>query len=229
MKTQERSASASVVDGALSRISSSEQNHNSNFLLVLGHALNADGTPKRELVARLETALYASEIYPAAKLIVSGGGEASGLKEAEVMKHWLEEKGVAGGRILMELDSRDTVENITMSTTLLTQMKARAVCLITGAYHIDRALCLLLSHLKFINKNMDVSHLVSTTNDTEQASKENLIRERFLLFKDLGRIFGIWKNRDWKQSFESTLTPPLKIDDSHSTHKVSRVSEQIKI
>jgi uncharacterized SAM-binding protein YcdF (DUF218 family) len=174
-------------------MSITEQNQDSDFLLVLGHVLNADGTPKRELVARLETALYASEIYPAAKCIVSGGGEAAGFKEAEVMKHWLEEKGVASSRILMELDSRDTVENITMSTTLLIQVKARSVCLITGEYHIDRALYLLLSHLKFINKSMDVSHLVSTTNDTERVSKENLIRERFLLFKDSGRILGSGK------------------------------------
>ena len=192
-----------------------EQNQNSDFLLVLGHVLNADGTPKRELVARLETALSASEIYPAAKFIVSGGGEAAGFKEAEVMKLWLEENGVASGRILMELNSRDTVENIILSTRLLTQMKARSVCLITGVYHMDRALYLLASHLKLINKNMDVSYLVSTTNDTDRTSKENLIRERFLLFKDLGRIFEIWQNQDRKQSSESTLTPPLKMDASH--------------
>jgi len=212
MKTQVRSLSVSVVDEILSHISPLEQNQDIDFFVVLGHVLNTDGTPKRELVARLETALYASEIRPTAKIVVSGGGEAAGLKEAEVMKHWLEEKGVSSDRILMESNSRDTVENITMSTTLLTQAKARSVCLITGAQHIKRALYLLLSHLNFTNKKMDVSHLVSTANDTEQTSKESLMRERFLLFKDLGRIFGVWQNRDWKQSPESTLSPPLRMD-----------------
>lgn len=200
-----------------------EHHQDSGFLLVLGHVLNADGTPKRELVARLETALSASKIYPAAKLVVSGGGEIEGFKEAEVMKRWLEDKGVASGRIVMELDSRDTVENITMSTTLLTQVEARSVCLITGAYHIDRALYLLLTHLKLNNKSMNVSHLVSTTNDTEQISKENLTQERFLLFKDLGRIVGLWQNRDGKRWFESTHTPTLEMDARPSMHNASSI------
>lgn len=174
----------------VNRMSIIEQNQNNDFLLVLGHVLNADGTPKRELVARLEMALSASEIHPAAKIMVSGGGKTAGFKEAEVMKRWLEEKGVASGRILMELDSQDTVENIALSTKLMTQLKARSVCLITDAYHMDRALCLLVSHLKFTNKIMDASHLVSTLHDSERTSKENLIRERFLLFRDLDRISG---------------------------------------
>jgi vancomycin permeability regulator SanA len=199
MNTQIRPVAASMVDGVLSQNSILERNHDSDFFLVLGHALNTDGTPKRELVGRLEMALYASENHPSAKLVVSGGGQVVKFKEAKVMKQWLEEKGVSGDRILMELNSRDTVENITMSTTLLTQQKARSVCLITGTQHIERALYLLLSHLELTNKKMDVSHLVSTTPDTDRTSKGNFRRERFLLFKDLGRIFGIWQNRDWKQ------------------------------
>ncbi len=200
-----------------------DQNHGSDFLLVLGHALNPDGTPKPELVTRLETALDASELRPTAKLIVSGGCQSDGLSEAEVMKNWLERNGVAGSRILMEPDSRDTVENIIMSTTLLTQLKAQSVCLITGTDHMDRALCLLLSHLRIINEKMDVSHLMPTSNDAKRTSKESLIRERLLLFKDLGRVFGMWQNRDWNQPSQSTLMPSLKTDATHSARNPSGI------
>lgn len=191
MKIQIRPVSASRLDRLLSQISTSESYDDSDFFLVLGHALNTDGTPKRELVARLEMALYASENHPSAKFVVSGGGQVAGFREAEVMKHWLEEKSVSGDRILMELNSHDTVENITMSTTLLAQEKARSVCLITGSQHIERALYLLLSHLSFTNEKIRVSHLSSITTVTDRISQENLTRERFLLFKDLGRILGI--------------------------------------
>lgn len=213
----------------VNQMSITEQIQNSDFLLVLGHVLNADGTPKRELVARLEMAFSASEIHPAAKLVVSGGGKTAGFNEAEVMKRWLEQKGVASSRILMELDSQDTVENIILSTSLLNQLQAQSVCLITGAHHMDRALCLLISHLKFIRTNMRVFHLISSIHEADRTSKENRMRERFLLIKDLGRIYGIWQNRDWVTSVEGAFAPLLKMDACHNRPKISRVSQQIQI
>jgi uncharacterized SAM-binding protein YcdF (DUF218 family) len=169
-----------------------------DVFLVLGHALNADATPKPELVARLEMALRVSKSHPAAKLVVSGGGQAMGVKEAEMMKRWLTARGVAEERVLVEFRSRDTVENITMSTALLAQKDVKKLCLITGSQHIKRATHLLSLHLANIDTKINASYLASVAPGKDHASREELAKERFLLFKDLGRILGVWQYRGWR-------------------------------
>jgi vancomycin permeability regulator SanA len=77
------------------QINRSGQTAACDVFIIPGHVLNADTTPKPELVARLEMALLASQRHPKAKLIVSGGGKATGAKEAAVMRHWLINKGVS--------------------------------------------------------------------------------------------------------------------------------------
>lgn len=169
-----------------------------DVFLILGHALNADATPKPELVARLKMALRVSRSHPTAKLVVSGGGQAMGIKEAEMMKRWLTARGVAEERVLVEFRSRDTVENITMSTAMLAQEDVKKLCLITGSQHIRRATHLLSLHLANIDAKINASYLASVAPGKDCASREELATERFLLFKDLGRILGVWQYRDWR-------------------------------
>lgn len=169
-----------------------------DIFIILGHVLNADTTPKPELVARLEMALLASKRHVNARLIVSGGGQTAGAEEATVMKQWLVNRGVSEKRVLTECRSRDTVENITFSVAMLDQ-NVRTVCLISGFQHIERAASLLSSCLSQINAKIHAFHLVSTTRvGRDCLSSEDLAEERFLLFKDLGRILGIWRYREWR-------------------------------
>ena len=156
--------------------------------LVLGHVLNADGTPRQELVVRLEMALVASQNNPEATLVVSGGGRIDGVTEAELMKRWLTERGVSGDKILVESASRDTVENIVLSTPILVRECAKTVGLITGVHHMLRAACLFSLHLVGTQANIRVSYWPSVAPDVNRVPPEDLARERFLLFKDLGRM-----------------------------------------
>jgi hypothetical protein len=74
---------------------------------------------------------------------------------------------------------------------------ARAVCLISGSRHVVRAASLLSSHLSHVNTKIRTSHLVSAIpTGRECFSREDLAGERLLLFKDLGRILGIWRYRE---------------------------------
>jgi len=178
------------------QINRSGQTAACDVFIIPGHVLNADTTPKPELVARLEMALLASQRHPKAKLIVSGGGKATGAKEAAVMRHWLINKGVSDKRVLTECRSRDTVENIALSVAMLDQ-DARTVCLISGSRHVVRAASLLSSHLSHVNTKIRTSHLASAIpTGRECFSREDLAGERLLLFKDLGRILGIWRYRE---------------------------------
>ncbi len=167
-----------------------------DYFLVLGNVLNADTTPTPELTARLESALWASGKNPAAQLLVSGGAQVRGIKESEVMKRWLIDRGVCPSRILQESESLDTVENIRMSTRLLMQKNARNVCLISGAQGASRGLCLLLSHLQHIGSAIKAVYVADLTSAANRFCVDIPAAEKFLLFKDLGRIFGLWTYRE---------------------------------
>lgn len=181
-----------------------------DVFIVPGHELNADTTPKPELVARLEMALLASQRHPKAKLLVSGAGQATGVKEAAVMRHWLINRGVSEKRVLTECRSRDTVENIALSVAMLDQ-DVRTVCLISGFQHVVRAVSLLSSYLSHINAKIGASCLVSGTPAGRAClSREDSAGERFLLFKDLGRILGIWRYREWRRQPETRL--PFQVE-----------------
>lgn len=166
-----------------------------DYFLVLGNALNTDATPTPELTARLEGALWASEKNPAARLLVSGGAQVRGIKECEVMSRWLTDRGVCPQRVLQERHSLDTVENIRRSTRLLTQQNARNVCLISAGEAARRGALLLSCHLQHIESAIKAVHLTPLTSDAKHIFADMPAAEKFLLFKDMGRIFGLWTYR----------------------------------
>ena len=172
----------------------------SDYFLVLGHQLKPDATPSPELITRLEGALWASEKNPDARVVVSGGAQARGICESEVMKRWLVDKGVDAGRILQESQSLDTVENISLSTRLLMQHNAKEVCLITGDKSAGRSACLLSSHLQHIDSAIKATCLGNPSARPARACADMAANEKYLLFKDLGRIFGLWTYRTWSRS-----------------------------
>ena len=163
-----------------------------DYFLVLGNALKTDATPTPELTARLEGALWASEKNPAARLLVSGGAQVRDIKECEVMSRWLIDRGVCPRRVLQERRSLDTVENIRMSTRLLTQQNARNVCLISGGEAARRGAVLLSSHLQHIESAIKAVYLMPLTPEAKHIFADMPAVEKFLLFKDMGRIFGLW-------------------------------------
>ena len=83
-------------------------NDNSHAFIVLGFALNSDGTMKPELIGRLETALASAQKYPNSYVLVTGGVEKNGWTEGQRMHDWLVEHGVAEERILVETEAADT-------------------------------------------------------------------------------------------------------------------------
>ena len=56
---------------------------NTHAFIVLGFALNTDGTMKPELVGRLETALASAQKYPNSYILVTGGVKKNGWTEGD--------------------------------------------------------------------------------------------------------------------------------------------------
>lgn len=113
-------------------------------IVVLGFALNGDGSIKPELEGRLEVALRSAQKYPNAYIACSGGANTSHASEAEVMKQWLVSHGIDENRIITENRSTSTTENVQYTYDILLSDYPQ-IChaaIITSDYHVRRS-CLM--------------------------------------------------------------------------------------
>lgn len=116
-------------------------------IVVLGFALNPDGTMKDELIGRLQVALASAEKYPNAYVACTGGGTAENnpdATEADQMAAWLIENGVDENRVIVENQSKSTVENAQFTYAILRKSYPQidSLCMVTSDYHVQRG-CLL--------------------------------------------------------------------------------------
>ena len=110
-------------------------------LVGLGFQLNPDGTMRDELVERLKVMLSASENYPNAIIVCTGGGTAADdptATEAGRMAEWLEAQGVDPSRLIVEDHSLTTAQNAIYTFDILTERypQVRQIAIISSDYHI---------------------------------------------------------------------------------------------
>lgn len=110
-------------------------------IVVLGYALNADGSMKAELIGRLKTAYVCAQQYPNAYVILTGGGTASNNKsvtEADAMAGWMWEQGIAESRIIVENQSMTTLENAGNTLRILEAdyPGIQKLAIVTSDYHV---------------------------------------------------------------------------------------------
>lgn len=119
-----------------------DTNPENEFAIVLGAGIY--GTrPSATLVSRLDKAYEFLSEYPESKAILSGGqGEGEDITEAEAMKRYLIDKGIAEDRLYTEQRSRSTAENIEYSFEILqdlTEMRPVKATIISNNFHLYRA------------------------------------------------------------------------------------------
>lgn len=109
-------------------------------IVVLGYALNSDGSMQPELVDRLEVALASAQKYPNAYIAVTGGGTASNadITEAEAMASWLTANGVSGDRLILETKSLSTTYNAVNTYAMFVRnyRNIKSIAVISSDYHI---------------------------------------------------------------------------------------------
>jgi len=110
-------------------------------LVALGFQLNPDGTMREELVERLRVLLTASQRYPRAIIVCTGGGTAADdltATEAERMAEWLELQGVDPSRLIAENHSLTTAQNAIYTFDILTEQypRVKQIAIISSDYHI---------------------------------------------------------------------------------------------
>lgn len=116
-------------------------------IVVMGYALNSDGSMRRELIGRLETAYASAQKYPNAYIVCTGGGTAQNNKsrtEAGQMSKWLINKGIDSKRIIIEDQSLSTVANAINTCRILANEYPLVthLAIVTSDYHLARS-CLL--------------------------------------------------------------------------------------
>ena len=114
---------------------------NSLCLVALGFQLNPDGTMRDELIERLKVLLAASEQYPQAIIVCTGGGTAANdptATEAGRMADWLKAQGVDPARIYVEDRSITTAQNAIFTFDILAEHcpQAAKIAIISSDYHI---------------------------------------------------------------------------------------------
>lgn len=104
-------------------------------IIVLGTTI-WDGAPSPHLRMRLDAALEAAGYYPDAVIIPSGGlDRGENVTEAQAMATYLEERGIAGDRILIEPQATSTYENLIYSRPLA---RGDSTVIVTSGFHTLR-------------------------------------------------------------------------------------------
>lgn len=117
-------------------------------IVVLGGSIEPTITKARGQITlndsadRLTTMVALAQRYPDARVIFSGGAAAVNLppvREADLVRTWLDGLGVGADRVLLERDSATTYENALFSARLAQPKAGETWLLVTSAFHMPRS------------------------------------------------------------------------------------------
>jgi uncharacterized SAM-binding protein YcdF (DUF218 family) len=127
-----------VLCGMINGEFKSKGQQNLDYIIVLGAQVRESG-PSVVLQYRLDAAIDYLNKNPDTICIVSGGqGVNEPFSEAEGMAKYLLENGIEKDRILLEDESRNTVQNIQNSKDIMEELY-NGVGIVTNNFHVFRA------------------------------------------------------------------------------------------
>jgi uncharacterized SAM-binding protein YcdF (DUF218 family) len=118
-------------------------------IIILGASIEADlsaahGTPVvRSAPDRIITAAALAHRYPNARIVFSGGSAnliSTDAREADFAGAIFESLGIAKSRLIMERESRNTLENAQFSKALVAPKAGERWLLVTSAFHMPRSI-----------------------------------------------------------------------------------------
>ncbi len=96
-----------------------------------------------EAAERFLASIALSRRYPQAKIVFTSGSGSLGnqrLKGADVARKLYEEQGLDPSRLVFESESRNTVENVSLSKALLKPAPGATWVVVTSAFHMPRSI-----------------------------------------------------------------------------------------
>ena len=114
-----------------------------DYVIILGAGLIDGSRISRLLRDRLDKAIAVYRRDPTPPVLIASGGQGGDetLPEAAAMKHYLVNRGIPEMDVLVEDQSKNTLENLKNSKAILDGLDGRKyTALVTGNYHVYRAL-----------------------------------------------------------------------------------------
>lgn len=127
-----------IVEGLIFSMYGGNAQPGADYLIVLGAQWKRSG-PSEVLRRRLDRAVEYLRENPDTLAVVSGGkGSDEVIAEAEGMRQYLIDAGIADERILTEDKSTNTRENLAFSAAMIDKENGRTV-IVTNNFHVFRA------------------------------------------------------------------------------------------
>ena len=101
-------------------------------IVILGYALNPDGTMQAILRRRVLAGLVGTQSFPESPIIVTGGNPQNGRTEAGQMRNMLTLLGFPEKRIIVEDKATNTVQNAQFSVRLAKRAATTGIILVTS-------------------------------------------------------------------------------------------------
>lgn len=128
-----------IVEGILLGFGHTQPSGGADYVIVLGARVKGQRVTYN-LQSRLDAAYQYLEENPSTVAILSGGrGPGEDISEAEAMSRYLQQKGVAPERLILEDQSVNTNENLAFSIEKMGRKDA-SVVIATNSFHIFRAM-----------------------------------------------------------------------------------------
>ena len=161
--------------------------------VVLGYALNPDGSLKREGKGRCDVAYESAMKYPNSLIFVTGGLSARKNKtsqEGGQMKDYLVNvKGLDGNRIITEIKSKETIQNVKYTMEKLIEKNIKTITVITSDYHLRRGSILFKGEALIKAESLGITPIQILGNAVYSTGKST--EGKFMEGYDLGAILNV--------------------------------------
>ncbi len=107
-------------------------------IVIFGAAVRPDGSPSPSLHRRIHYGLSQARHYLEAPVFCSGGRISDGSSEASVMAAILAAHGISPDRLVLDEESRDTLQNVVAAARFILARKLDGALLCTDHYHAPR-------------------------------------------------------------------------------------------
>ncbi|MEA3334424.1 MAG: YdcF family protein [Chloroflexota bacterium] len=110
-----------------------------DVIIVLGHPAVDDGSPSAAIEEEITLAVNLFNAGKGKAVIVSGGAVRNTHIEAEVMADLARRLGLPAGALVVEANSRDTIENAAYCRRIMTDRDWHTAIVVTTPHHVRRA------------------------------------------------------------------------------------------
>lgn len=115
----------------------------SSGIVIFGAAVRPDGRPSPTLARRIGYAFEAAALRPEAPILCSGAAGRAGPSEASVMAAALARRGVETARLVLDEDSRDTLQSVLAAARFVRRREIAELVVCSDRYHLPRIRLLL--------------------------------------------------------------------------------------